>query len=194
MQNGTCEKSKLFCPHSRRIQKMHGRGGRAWRGGQGLGSGLRLCRASTPPPCLPPTLQHAPVVVPRLEQLLLSLLEEGQEGGGSGDGSSGRGEGEPASGNGAAGEGEAGDDSIPRWAALLLRLTRKLNRWGIIRSTPCLVLLAIAQLHLCRCVPQRISVQLHCATYAAYSMGVVRALPKDIIKAHPAVAEHTPLF
>lgn len=171
-----------------------GAAGRAW--GAACGFAAPQPPPCLPPPgtCLPPALQHAPVVVPRLEQLLLSLLEEGQEGGGSGDGSSGRGEGEPASGNGAAGEGEAGDDSIPRWAALLLRLTRKLNRWGIIRSTPCLVLLAIAQLHLCRCVPHSISVQLHCATYAAYSMGVVRALPKDIIKAHPAVAEHTPLF
>ena len=61
-------------------------------------------------------------MAPRLEELLLSLLTEdtveGEEAEASIGGSS------PGGGEGTG----AGGDSIPRWAALLLRLTVKLNR------------------------------------------------------------------
>ena len=80
-------------------------------------------------------MQHVSVVVPRLEELLLSLLEsqhsmppaaaEAEDGSASGGSQAGS----PTQANGgASGPGAGGGDSIPRWAALLLRLTTKLNR------------------------------------------------------------------
>lgn len=83
----------------------------------------------------PVCLQHAPVVVPRVEELLLSLLEDVNSEGSSqaeaaaADGSANGG---ASTGGTAADAPEAssggGGESIPRWAALLLRLTLKLNR------------------------------------------------------------------